>query len=178
MGIFDILFRNTGQKARTLRPENQSVPAGFRGALEHETSLCIGCRTCAYVCSPGAITLETQPDGIAWQYLAARCTFCSRCAEYCPTGAIRLEPAPLAGLVTEPDMAQHLVAYQHCERCDRPFVALPVPVLEQLMRREVTGAANDSYNIDRLMRLCEKCRSRVTSQQLKDSLIGKQKDAR
>src|SRR5512146_2381524 len=97
MGIFNILFRNTGQKARTLLPSEQSIPAGFRGVLEHDTRLCIGCKTCAYVCSPGAITLENRPVDIVWQYQVARCTFCSRCAEYCPTKAIRLvDSAPAA----------------------------------------------------------------------------------
>src|SRR5512133_2512043 len=129
MGIFNILFRNTGQKARTLGPDDQSIPSGFRGILEQDPGLCIGCKTCAYVCSPGAIWLENQPEGIAWQYQAERCTFCSRCAEYCPTGAIQLAAAPHTGLLAEPGAltTRHMVEYQRCPRCGQPFMALPVP---------------------------------------------------
>ncbi len=177
MGIFNILFRNSGQKARTLRPEEVSIPAGFRGMLSHDIEQCIGCKTCAYVCSPGAITLDSDADGIYWQYQATRCTFCGGCAEYCPTGAISLEAAPHQSALAESlslDLS-HIVEYKSCARCHKPFNPLPVPVLEKLIGREVTPAGNGGYDIPYLMRLCEKCRARVTSQRLKDSLIGKRK---
>jgi ferredoxin len=174
MGIFDILFRNTGQKARTLRPDEQSLPEGFRGKLDHTTDICIGCKTCAYVCSPGAIRLAEEPEGIVWQYQAERCTFCGRCAEYCPTGAINLDrsipQAPRGIRSTQP--ARHLVEYQRCARCGQPYLALPAPILAKLTGQNIEPGANEGFDLDSLARLCEKCRSRVTSQRIKDSLAG------
>jgi hydrogenase-4 component H len=181
MSILEILFRNSGQKNRTLRPKNQSIPAGFRGVLEHQTERCIGCGTCAYVCSPGAITLQTEPEGgICWQYNALRCTYCSRCAEYCPTHAIQLvDHAPAAApaqqgpaLVSSGFMTQHLVELQTCARCGTPFSAIPLPILEDLMKRKVPTGEGENSDIPYLMRLCEKCRQRVASEHLRDSFIG------
>ncbi len=191
-GIGRIRFRNTGQKARTLRPVDQSIPAGFRGTLGHDVGLCIGCKTCAYVCSPGAITLETDPEGsIWWQYQPSRCTFCGRCAEYCPTHAIHLtETEPGAALArldaahqgAAPEsgvpVARHLVRLQRCARCGKPFVAIPVPFLEQLIERNITSGGSAGFDITTLMGLCEKCRARVTSQRFKDSLTGTAKPNR
>jgi ferredoxin len=181
MSILEILFRNSGQKNRTLRPKNQSVPVGFRGALEHQTELCIGCGACAYVCSPGAITLQIEPgDGICWQYNALRCTYCSRCAEYCPTHAIRLvDHAPAAApaqqgpaLASSGFMTHHLVKPQLCARCGKPFSAIPLPILEDLMERKISTEAGENSEIPHLMRLCEKCRQHVASEHLRDSFIG------
>jgi len=177
MRIFQILLRNTGQKARTLAPGTLAAPAGYRGTLQHDTSLCTGCGTCAYVCSPGAIRLEKQPAGVLWQYQAVQCTFCARCAEYCPTKAIQLEDAPhQTALAAVPESAplassgpletRHMIDYQPCERCGQPFVPLPAPVLARL-----SGGAVDP-GMSSMMRLCEKCRSRVTSQRLKESFVG------
>lgn len=59
-----------------------------------------------------------------------------------------------------------MIDYQPCERCGQPFVPLPAPVLARL-----SGGAVDP-GMSSMMRLCEKCRSRVTSQRLKESFVG------
>lgn len=166
MRIFEILLRNTGQKARTLAPGTLPAPAGYRGTLQHETNLCTGCGTCAYVCSPGAIQLDQRAEGVLWQYQAVQCTFCSRCAEFCPTKAIRLEDAPHHTVLAAPETTYHMIGYQPCERCGRPFVPLPVPVLERMSRGAVETSSGS------LWRMCEKCRSRVFGQKLKESFTG------
>lgn len=166
MRIFQILLRNTGQKGRTLAPGTLPAPAGYRGALLHDTSLCTGCGTCAYVCSPGAIRLEEQAAGVLWQYQVGRCTFCARCAEFCPTKAIRMEDEPSQTAVDAENgtlVTRHMIDFQPCERCGRPFVPLPAQVLARM-----AGGTLDSGR----MRLCEKCRARVNSQRLKESLTG------
>lgn len=173
MGILQLLFQNSREKARTLKPEQQSAAAGYRGVLAHELPRCTGCGTCAYVCSPGAIHLETQPDGIRWNYSAGACTFCARCAEYCPTQAISLTGAlPQASAM--PAEINHLVAYQPCRRCGQPMVPLPAHALASLSRKEEGQPAgpDDSGNLEETLGYCEKCRSRVTVQRWKDSLTG------
>jgi hydrogenase-4 component H len=179
MGIFNVLFRNTGQKARTLRSDKPPVPvpAGFRGRLEHDQYICIGCKTCAYVCSPGAIRLELQPEGISWQYQAGRCTYCARCAEYCPTGAISLaETVPQRAMAERgAPVTSHLVEYQRCSRCGQPYLALPGPILAKLTGHDIEPGINEGFDLASLATLCEKCRARVTSQRIKDSLTGRSK---
>lgn len=172
MGIFNILLHNSGQKARTLAPTQQQTPQGYRGVLEHDTSLCTGCGTCAYVCSPGAIHLERQQNGVLWEYLGVQCSFCARCVQFCPTGALQMveqSPGALRAIPEDPARplnTQHMVDYQPCERCGQPFVPMPAHVLARLSGREIeTGMAS-------LLRLCEKCRSRVASERIRNGLGG------
>lgn len=172
MGILDILIHNTRRKNRTLKPVEQSLPEGYRGALSHDADLCTGCHTCASVCSPGAIRVEAEECGILWRYQATRCSFCARCAQYCPTGAIQLGvTAPAVALrAQETLLTEHRIAYEPCARCGKPIVPLPAQVLERLVGPETAASAADAYGF---AHLCEKCRSRVTVQRFKDGLTGR-----
>lgn len=174
MGIFQILFHNSGQKIRTLTPADQTTPEGYRGALVHDVSLCTGCGTCAYVCSPGAIHVDKNEGEAVWRYEAVACTFCARCAEYCPTQAItltRLAPKTAVG-ERESLLTRHVVEKKPCERCGQPFIPLPVPVLARLTGHQPGAEIEAADDLPRLYRMCEKCRARVTSQRFKESLTG------
>ncbi len=170
MGIFDILIHNSTSRSRTLLPADAvSYPQGFRGKLDHDLTLCVGCQTCRYVCSPGAIRFDaSQPTAITWQYLAAQCTFCGRCVDYCPTKALSFEQkSPRVG--EEPRSVvqeEHAVAYQPCERCGRPIIPLPDAVAERFYLYHATPGSPD------LTRLCEHCRGRENARRFKDSLSG------
>ena len=71
MGIWNILTRNFRRGSRTRAPQ-QAVPHpdNYRGLVEHDNTRCTACGTCAYVCSPGAITLESSPEAVDWDYFA------------------------------------------------------------------------------------------------------------
>jgi hydrogenase-4 component H len=188
MTILDILFRNSGQKARTLKPTNQTTPPGFRGILQHQADRCIGCNACTYVCSPGAITLDVQPgEMVWWKYNALRCTYCGRCEDYCPTRAIHLDDHAHAAATSgragdgigrdfAPESGglaiRHLVKVEFCRRCGQPFNKIPVELLAQMMDRDIPSADRAGYDIATLMSMCPRCRSRVTSQRLKESFTG------
>jgi hydrogenase-4 component H len=159
MGIFNILFRNTGRASRTLVPGSQPVPQGYRGALLHDPALCTACGACAYVCASSAVTLERCHEGALWHYQPGRCSFCSRCANACLTGALRMLPSGQR-------VIQHTVAYQACPRCGGPTLPIPAPALARLSGRPVDG------DQEALLLLCEKCRARVTGQRLKESILG------
>ena len=90
MGILGIVWRNFGRSARTRRPDDMpATPAPFRGLIEQDASLCTGCRACATVCSPKAISFDDeQPTGITWKFFAGQCSFCGLCVQFCPTHAI------------------------------------------------------------------------------------------
>jgi hydrogenase-4 component H len=169
MGIISLLRQNFSHRSRTRRPDDRvPSPQGFRGALLHSTELCVGCRTCAYVCSPSAITFSDQgTDGVLWSYQADRCTFCGRCAEFCPCDALEFasEAPPV---VTERSqlLTQHLVVYQACTGCGAPIVPLPLPVMLRMygdpLPAELAGIRS----------LCEKCRARRYGSRVKAAFEG------
>lgn len=74
--------------------ENPPAPAGYRGRLVYDPTLCINCGMCMRVCSPGAITKEVRPveegDEITFTINLSSCTFCSMCADFCAKHAITL----------------------------------------------------------------------------------------
>ena len=164
MGILSILSRNSARGSRTRRPDDKvPCPAGFRGLITHDPARCTGCRTCAYVCSPGAITFgETDPHCVDWAYFAGQCTFCGRCVEYCATHCLHFEETmpPVA-----PDQAahrvMHQVSYRPCGRCGRPVIPLPLQTLLALYGDPVPAG------IAARQALCERCRGRTAAEGLR-----------
>ncbi len=48
MNIVQLLLENFNHKAVTLRyPDRVSAAAGYRGLVQNDPALCIGCATCA-----------------------------------------------------------------------------------------------------------------------------------
>lgn len=172
MSIFNVLRRNFGNKSRTRKPDDTvPCPEGYRGVLLHDTSLCTVCGTCSYMCSPRAITQDREEEGGQWMYDAGCCTYCGRCVEYCPTQALHFENrmGPIAAS-RGAQITVHFVEYQHCERCGANLIPLPTETLLRLYR-DPQGAAQ----VADMNRLCERCRSRKTSEQFKASMLGEKK---
>ncbi len=169
MGILQIVTRNFGRGSRTRRPTDEvAYPEGYRGALVHGPELCTGCKTCAHVCSPGAITFdEHQPDSVAWEYFTGQCTFCGRCVEYCPCRALSFarEAPPLAREALQ-QRVSHRVFYQRCHRCDRPIMPLHAQVLARLYHHTPT------VEVVQEQKLCEDCRRELTGARIKKALHG------
>jgi ferredoxin len=172
MGILSVLFHNSSQTSRTRQPvDNVVFPAGFRGALEHQTDQCVGCTTCQYVCSPGAIRfVGSERTGVTWEYQSSQCTFCGKCVEYCPTKALSFEQnAPV--LVNVTSAIEHRVEYHACPDCGQLFAPLPVPTVSRLYG----GYAPELMM--KLMRLCEKCRNRAAVETWRSSHRGELRSA-
>jgi formate hydrogenlyase subunit 6/NADH:ubiquinone oxidoreductase subunit I len=175
MRILNLISRNFGKTSRTRLPaEVVPCPDGYRGTLQHVSSLCTGCQACAYVCSPSAITFDTSDRAsIVWQYSAERCSYCGRCVEYCPTKAISFmaEPPVVTG-----DRSLHRLVdkifYQPCARCGRPIMPMPEPVLTQMYQDLLPK------EIKVLNRLCEECRSRKAGERIKEGLTGMKTEAK
>lgn len=169
MDILTVIRRNLSARSRTRRPTDAvALPDGFRGRLDHQTELCTGCGTCAYVCSPAAIHVTHDfPCGVDWRYDAGQCTYCGKCMEYCPTQAIRLH-SEMVDLTARRDehLTLHRVEYQPCARCGQPIVPMPEPVLARLY------GGQTPRDVAELHRLCEKCRSRAAGQRMKSGLRG------
>jgi formate hydrogenlyase subunit 6/NADH:ubiquinone oxidoreductase subunit I len=169
MGILNVLLQNLRHRPRT-RAVADAVPrpAGFRGMIEHEASLCTGCTACAYVCAPQAISFErANGAAVTWKFSAGQCSFCGLCVQYCPTHAITNRgKLPAVGGDLSAYQVAHKVEYQPCAQCSRPIVPLAQPVLEALYTGQVTEAAREQQT------LCEACRRRQTSTQIRNAFLG------
>jgi len=92
MPIFREVLRTAPRRRATLLYpfEKRDVPSDYRGKIEIDYSLCVGCGLCVKECLPQALELVTLPDGSKRpRYYVARCTFCAQCVESCPRNAIK-----------------------------------------------------------------------------------------
>ncbi len=173
MSILDIVTRNFGRSPRTRRPTDMvDFPAGFRGALAHNPEVCTACKTCAYVCSPGAITFdESHAEFVGWEYSTGQCTFCGRCVEYCPCGALKFdETTPPLAADRAQQRTRHSVFYQHCQRCKRPIIPISEQVLARIYRQ------TPSRETVAEQQLCDECRRELTGERIKKAYMGRVKD--
>lgn len=168
MGILDIVWRNFGHRARTRRPDDMPPrPPPFRGLIEQDVSLCTGCRACAYVCSPKAISFtEEHQRGITWNFFAGQCSYCGLCVAYCPTHAItnRGKLPPITGDQSQLKVA-HEILYQPCASCGKPIIPIPEEALEKVYG----GALTDLEVEQRTM--CQDCRRKAASRRLHDVFL-------
>lgn len=92
MNIVDVLLGNLSGGTVTLRfPEQPPIEIAFRGLVENNPDVCIGCGQCAYPCTTGAITVKKAGEGFEWSYTPGLCTFCSRCVDRCPTKCLTMQ---------------------------------------------------------------------------------------
>src|SRR5271166_1985060 len=168
MGILDIVRRNFGRRPRTRRPDDMPPrPPSFRGLIEQDPSLCTGCKTCMYVCSPKAISFTEQHDvGITWNFFAGQCSFCGLCVQYCPTHAIT-NFGKLPPVTGDQSLLRvtHEILYQPCTGCGRPIIPIPEAALEQVYG----GALTDLEAEQRA--LCQECRRKAASRHIRDAFI-------
>jgi len=169
MGILGIVWRNFGRGARTRRPADMPPTAApFRGLIEQDSSLCTGCRACAYVCSPKAISFDDEkPTGITWKFFAGQCSYCGLCVQYCPTQAITNsgKQPPVTGDQSRLKVA-HEILYQPCASCGRPILPIPEAALVR-----VHGEALSASEVAQ-QGLCQECRRKGASQRIRDAFLG------
>ncbi len=169
MSILKTLLHNARSKALTHPPGDRVLlPERYRGAVVHDVSLCVGCATCAYVCSPSAIALEDHAGvAVTWQYDTGRCTFCGRCVTFCPTHALSFDaqPVPLAAH-REEQITAHQVKYQACAQCGKPIIPLPLAALDRLMSAPLQSAVAEHVH------WCDSCRKRAAGETVKRSYLG------
>ena len=86
-----LLLMMTRKSGTVLYPAEQAQVADrFRGMLEFEAALCVGCRLCERVCPSNAIKIETAAEK---QYRAVvhldKCIFCGLCVDTCNRKALK-----------------------------------------------------------------------------------------
>ena len=80
------LFRKPATK-KSFTKANEFVPVteNYRGRIQLDTGLCIGCLLCIRTCPTGAISaIENKKVHIQID----KCIFCGQCKENCPKKAI------------------------------------------------------------------------------------------
>lgn len=155
MNILHVISHNLKLGPGTLRfPDRAPLPEGFRGAVQFEPEQCVGCATCAYVCTSAAIELLDHVTDYEWSYDPGRCTFCGRCVAVCPSHALTMA-AGRPPVYTEPGALRHSqrLAYPRCPECGQPAH----PVNDAILARAFAEITDE---IRSWSRLCGRCRQR------------------
>lgn len=168
MGILSLVWQNFRHRTRTLHPSDMpAAPAPFRGLIEQDVSLCTGCKACATVCAPRAISFdEANADGLIWNFSAGRCSFCGLCVKYCPTQAISNNGKlpPVTGEKARLTVA-HEIRYEPCTGCGRLIIPIPEPAL-----RRIYGTALTETEA-RQRTLCQECKQKSASRHIRDAFL-------
>jgi formate hydrogenlyase subunit 6/NADH:ubiquinone oxidoreductase subunit I len=161
MHILEVIGSNLRRRPITLRfPERAALPEGFRGAVRLDPERCVGCATCAYVCTSAAVEVADCPTRLRfsthyrWAYDAGRCTFCGRCVDLCPTRALAME-AERPAAYGQPGALrrERRLAYPLCAECGQPAY----PVNELVLARAFEEITQE---VRAWSRLCAGCRQR------------------
>lgn len=70
--------------------EQKPAPAGLKGHIENDASLCILCGICAKACPACAITVEKKER--TWAIDPFRCVQCASCVRACPKSCLHMLP--------------------------------------------------------------------------------------
>ena len=168
MNILNLLLQNFRNGSRTKSPlELVPLADGFRGELEHQTSLCISCGTCSYVCSSTAILITTEDKFTEqWKYTEDLCTFCGRCVDACPTNALSFKKASPEPITDRSEHYQiHEVKLSACQRCGEPMHKLPDSIISKMYQDETS-----SGELHEVFDLCDRCRQVLAVKRLKSNI--------
>jgi len=151
--ILQLIRKNVAEGPVTIRlPHRTPPPTGFRGLVLLDSSRCIGCGMCAYVCVSESVTGNGDEGQYHWRYEPGRCTFCARCVDRCPADALSMsaDSPPVYSRARELD-AKHDVPFPACKACGKP--KRPAP--ETLLRWAAPSIDDQTRE---LYQLCEGCR--------------------
>jgi formate hydrogenlyase subunit 6/NADH:ubiquinone oxidoreductase subunit I len=154
MNIIQVIAENLRSRPVTLRfPERVEPPKDYRGLVGITPELCVGCATCAYVCSSSAIRVDQFSTAYEWRYDPGKCTFCARCVEVCPTHALTMEnDRPPVYRESGDLLVMHRLQYPMCPLCGQ----VAKPVNEAVLARAFDEVSEE---IRAWSQLCARCRS-------------------
>jgi len=153
--IFNLIADNVSHHRSTLRfPEQSKLKVEYRGIVRMDTSKCIGCGICDYVCPSSAISVKRYEDHMDWRYDVSRCTFCGRCARTCPGEALA-QDCERPHSYSKPHAEYHEITYPHCTQCGRSMPGFN----DQMMMR---AFGNVSDKLRERVQVCDRCRLLAT----------------
>jgi len=153
MNMLQMLLGNFSHEPLTLRfPARPSLPQGLRGLVNNDSRRCVGCGTCAYVCTSGAVAVQEDARSYRWTYDPGACTFCGRCVDYCPVQALSQEEERPPVYTVQGELNQVVEQdYPPCPSCGVPAR----PVTARVLQRAFLEI---SPEVERWSRLCHNCR--------------------
>ena len=93
MNIIKLILQNlrAGTVSYELPHRHQCTSDHYRGLIHNDSTRCVGCGACAYVCPTGAIEVKRTGNTYTWAYDPGKCTFCERCLERCRPNTLTME---------------------------------------------------------------------------------------
>jgi formate hydrogenlyase subunit 6/NADH:ubiquinone oxidoreductase subunit I len=140
MNIVNVLLSNLRGGTLTLRfPEQPPIQVAFRGLVENDPEVCIGCGQCAYPCTTGAIEVHRVEENFEWTYEPGKCTFCSRCLDRCPTHALTMQSSRAPAYCTAGQLNKKLKIAKK-KPAPRPAAPATAPAKDAVKGTGGTGA--------------------------------------
>ena len=107
MKILTMMWNNLRRGYQTLLfPARPEISHRFRGQVQFDPALCIGCAICRFRCTSSAIEFKTGKEEFTWSYNPGQCTFCGRCVEGCKDYALSQEPGSPLLYLTAGDLTR------------------------------------------------------------------------
>lgn len=133
------------------------TPQRFRGKVQLNPEMCMGCGLCVHTCAAGAIDIRQREDKSGYDFTVWHnsCCLCASCRHYCPTHAITLTNDWHNAHPQEEKFSwieHHFVPYVPCERCGTPIRRLPQSIADRIY------VSNTDVNIAHILGLCPSCR--------------------
>lgn len=165
-----VLFKNIAKG-----PATQPFPAGeaytpprFRGRVNMDPSLCVGCAICHHVCAGGAIQVHDREEKSGYDFTLWHnsCALCGMCSHYCPTGAISMTTDWHNAHRQEKKYEwaeHHFVPYVPCAGCGKPMRRLPPHLAMRIY-------AHTPIDMTDIIKLCPECRQKAAVQREQELL--------
>jgi len=140
-------------------PFEQHAPdLNFRGKVEIDIALCIGCGACGNACPATLISVDDGEAGRTLHFELGRCTFCAACRDACPQHAITLTPQFETATPNKSDLQIRLVfKLIHCRECGQVVNTRRAVDL-------VRGQLKQDYGALYWLDLCADCRRKMALQ--------------
>ncbi len=117
--VHDYLRRVKSGKAKLVPPV--PPPPNFRGKIQYDIDLCVGCGLCAQVCPSKAIEIVRDKKWIIMhckegatlaaplkiKIYVSRCVFCAQCVDICPRKCLHMSDEFL--LANEDKLSKELI---------------------------------------------------------------------
>lgn len=131
-----------------------------KGKINFDTSICVLCGTCQYVCPAGAINIEPSKDGNGYDFTVWHntCTLCANCEYFCPTKSMHLtHDCNEINLQKDKytSVTEGQVKYVTCSQCGQKMIK----VTDELLLK---GFNYVNEQIKALSCLCNQCRQKKT----------------
>lgn len=153
-------------------PKKVETHDGFHGRIILDSSKCVTCGICSYVCVSGAITGKNEENAYIWQYEPGKCAFCAKCVRECPGIALSMDMQSMESY-SKPDHPNVVekIPFPPCPDCGAPTR----PVTDQFIKLAFDVVKEDALE---LIRLCERCRRRRLQKNLFATTINKEEKSK